>query len=163
MLHRNLLLPCEHLPLENWHELTRKTTETQRATKRVPRNESEDERSNSDSDTEDEFRVTVHQPERMEVNPDTPDPVQLEIDPANEIGYIAEDILQDTVQEIPEVVNEVQDHTNDTQANVSEENMHPENIIPDPEVRTDGNCTRNLHSKPCYYLYLAATQKHTNE
>ena len=133
VLHRNLLLPCEHLPLENWHELTRKTTETQRATKRVPRKESEDERSNSDSDTEDEFRVTVHQPERMEVNPDTPDPVQLEIDPANEIGYIAEDILQDTVQENPEVVDEVQGHTNDTQANVSEENMHgdrnPENII----------------------------------
>ncbi|CAB4028975.1 Retrovirus-related Pol poly from transposon [Paramuricea clavata] len=48
VLHRNLLLPCEHLPLENWHELTRKTTETQRATKRVPRNESEDERLNSD-------------------------------------------------------------------------------------------------------------------
>ena len=92
MLHRNLLLPCEHLPLENWHELTRKTTETQRTTKRVPRNESEDERSNSDSDTEDEFRVSVHQPERMEVNPDTPDPVQLEIDPANEIGYIAKNI-----------------------------------------------------------------------
>jgi hypothetical protein len=141
VLHRNLLLPCEHLPLENWHELTRKTTETQRATKRVPRNESEDERSNSDSDTEDEFRVTVHQPERMEVNPDTPDPVQLEIDPANENGYIAEDILQDTVQENPELLDEVQDHTNDTQANVSEENVHgdrnPANIIPDPEVQTD--------------------------
>jgi hypothetical protein len=79
----------------------------------------------------------------MEVNPDTPDPVQLEIDPANENGYIAEDILQDTVQENPEVVDEVQDRTNDTQANVSEENMHgdrnPENIIPDPEVETDGN------------------------
>jgi hypothetical protein len=49
----------------------------------------------------------------MEVNPDTPDPVQLEIDPANESGYIAEDILQDTVQENLEVVDEVQDHTND--------------------------------------------------
>jgi hypothetical protein len=157
VLHRNLLLPCEHLPLENWHELTRKTTETQRATKRVPRNESEDERSNSDSDTEDEFRVTVHQPERMEVNPDTPDPVQLEIDPANENGYIAEDILQDTVQENPEVVDEVQDHTNDTQANVSEENMHgdrnPENIIPDPEVQTDGNRVVRRRQPPQRFTY----------
>ena len=53
VLHRNLLLPCEHLPLENWHELTRKTTETQRATKRVPHTESDDEILNSDSDTED--------------------------------------------------------------------------------------------------------------
>ena len=153
VLHRNLLLPCEHLPLENWHELTRKTTETQRATKRVPHNESDDEISNSDSDTEDEFRVTVHQPEIMEVNPDTPDPVQLEIDPANEIGYIAEDILQDTVQENPDVVNEVQDHTNDTQANISEDNMHPENIIPDPEVRTDGNRVVRRRQPPQRFIY----------
>ena len=51
VLHRNLLLPCEHLPLENWSELTRKTTETHRATKRVPQNESEDERSNSEIPT----------------------------------------------------------------------------------------------------------------
>ena len=157
VLHRNLLLPCEHLPLENWSELTRKTTETHRATKRVPQNESEDERSNSDSDTDDEFRVTVHQPERMEVNPDTPDPVQLEIDPANENGYIAEDILQDTVQENPEVADEVQDHTNDTQANVSEENMHgdrnPENIIPDPEVETDGNRVVRRRQPPQRFTY----------
>ena len=157
VLHRNLLLPCEHLPLENWHELTRKTTETQRATKRVPHNESDDEISNSDSDTEDEFRVTVHQPERMEVNQDTPDPVQLEIDPANEISYIAEDILQDTVQENPDVVDEVQDHTIDTQANVSEENMHgdrnPENLIPDAEVRTDGNRVVRRRQPPQRFTY----------
>jgi hypothetical protein len=93
----------------------------------------------------------------MEVNPDTPDPVQLEIDPANEIGYIAKDILQDTVQENPEVVDEVQDHTNDTQANVSEENMHgdrnPENIIPDPEVETDGNRVVRRRQPPQRFTY----------
>jgi hypothetical protein len=37
--------------VENWRELTRKIAETRRATKRVPHNESKDERSNSDSDT----------------------------------------------------------------------------------------------------------------
>ena len=93
----------------------------------------------------------------MEVNPDTPDPVQVEIDPANEIGYIAEDILQDTVLENPEVIDEVQDHINDTQANVFEENMHgdrnPENILPDSEVETDGNRVVRRRQPPQRFTY----------
>ena len=55
------------------------------------------------------------------------------------------------------MVNEVQDHTNDTQANVSEENMHgdrnPENIIPDPEVETDGNRVVRRRQPPQRFTY----------
>ena len=55
------------------------------------------------------------------------------------------------------MVDEVQDHTNDTQANVSEENVHgdrnPENIIPDPEVETDGNRVVRRRQPPQRFTY----------
>ena len=105
---RNLLLPCEHLPLENWRKLTQTTSAPKRTTKRVPPNESEDEMSNSDSDCDDELRVTVHQrsgrPETT--NPNDPEPIQIEIDPVNEIDSSGEDIQQGIVQEDLEGVNE---------------------------------------------------------
>lgn len=129
VLHRNLLLPCDYLPVEKWPKFDRnRQSKAQRLRTRVhsPDERNQQNGTDNDSDSENELRITFrHEPLTLETEQNQDETEQTDADPVNES---AEPNQVETEQTDADPVNDDEDTNEESLDEVRYENANAEAI-----------------------------------